>query len=78
MSIFSITSSNAGAGRDRLPERIQVDDHEVERLDPVLGELLQVLRLPRVRQQAAVDPRMQRLHASVEHLGEPGHLLDRP
>jgi hypothetical protein len=34
----------AGSARDRLAERIQIHDDEVERLDPALAELLDVLR----------------------------------
>src|SRR6266508_915058 len=29
-----------------------------------------------VGEQAAVDPRVERLHPAVEHLGEPGHVFD--
>ena len=76
MSIFSITSSDAGAGGDRLAERVQVHDDEVERLDPVLGQLREVLGFALVGEQPTVDPWVQRLHSAVEHLGESRHLLD--
>ena len=62
---------------DRLPERVQIDHHQVERLDAQFRDLLQVRRKPGVGQQPAVDRRMQGLHPAVEALRESGDLLDR-
>ena len=63
MSIFSITSSKPAPERHGLAERVEVHDHEVERLDPLLRELLHVLRLAAVGEDPRVDLRVQRLHA---------------
>ena len=35
-----------GPGRHRLPERVEVHDHQLEGFDPVLGELIQMLLEP--------------------------------
>ena len=64
-------------GRDCLRERIQVDDDQVERLDAQFSDLLEVLGLPRVREDPCVDARMQRLHTAFEGLREAGELLHR-
>src|SRR5207249_1453006 len=65
------------ATSDRFPERIEVHDDEVERLDLVGSELVYVVLLPAVREDAGMDPRVQRLHTTLEHLGRAGYLLDR-
>ena len=52
-------------------ERVEVRHHEVERLDAVLLEVGVVRLLAAVGEDAAVDVRVQRDHAVVEHLGKP-------
>ena len=60
---------------DRLLERVQVHDHHINRLDPLLGELPQVLGIVAVGQNGGVNPRMQRLDAAVHQLRKPGDLF---
>jgi hypothetical protein len=68
----------AGATAVRGPlERIQVHAHEVDRLDPVRVEDRRVLGVGAHGEEPGVDPRVQGLHATFEHLGEPGQVLDR-
>ena len=62
--------------RDRLAERVEVDDDEVDRRDAVRRERRDVRRQVAAREDAAVHLRMQRLHAAVEHLREPGVVAD--
>ena len=65
----------AAAGlRDRLRERVEVDDQQVDALDAVLGHDAFVDAAP--AEQAAVDLRVQRLDAAVHDLGEAGVLRD--
>ena len=59
-----------GALRDRRLERVQVHDQQVDRLDPVFLHGCDVPRVVAQRQQAAVDRRVQRLHAAVHHFGK--------
>ena len=77
MSICSTHSSTLGAGGDGLAERVQVHHDEFERLDAEFLQRRGVLGLAQVGQQSRVHPRVQRLDAAVEHLGEAGELLDR-
>ncbi len=65
------------AARDGLLERVQVHAHEVHLLDPMLGRRAQVRILVAPRQQARVQPRVQRLHAPIHHLREAREVLDR-
>ncbi len=58
-------------------ERIEVDAHEVDLLDVVLGQRRDVLGIGAHGQQARVQARMQRLDAAVHHLRKPGEVLDR-
>ena len=60
--------------RGGLRERVEVDDQEVDRRDAVLLQRRHVRRQIAPREQAAVDARVQRLHAAVEHLGKAGDL----
>ena len=62
--------------RDRRFERIKIDDQQVDRPDAVLVDRGDVGRDVAPREQAAVDLRMQRLHAPVEHLGKAGVVGD--
>src|SRR5580692_6748479 len=55
---------------------IQVADHEVKRCDAVLAECDDVFWFVEIGEDAGVNVRMQRLHASVEHLGKPGDVID--
>ncbi len=65
-----------GPARGRR-ERIEVDADELEGIDRLLGELRPVVVAVEPRQDAGVDPRVQRLHAAAEQLGGVGDRLDR-
>ena len=58
--------------RDRLLEGVQVDDYQVEGLDPVLPDGGFVRGIAAQIQEAAVDFRVQRLHPAIEHFREAG------
>ena len=60
---------DARAG-DRLLERVEIDHHEVDRRDPVRGRLFDVGWVVAAEKEAAVHERVERLDATVEHLGE--------
>ncbi len=77
MSIISIDLLEGGAARDGLAEGVEVDDDEVDRGDPLLGELFQVGGALAVGQDAAVDRRVERLHPPAEDLGRAGDGGDR-
>ena len=64
------------APRRDLLERIEVDADEVERLDPVLLERGDVVRLVAAGEDAGVDARVERLHAAAEHLRRGRDVLD--
>src|SRR5829696_3183088 len=66
---------HAPPARDRR-ERVEVDAHDVERLDLVLVERRAVLLQVTAGEDSRVDARMQRLHAPAQHLRLGGHLLD--
>lgn len=74
MSIFSMVSASLAPERTVLGERVQVDDHQVERLDAELLELLGVLGVGHISQNAGVNVRVQRLDAAVEAFGESGDI----
>ena len=57
-------------------ERVQVDAHEVERLDAMLLEHREILRKPAPGEDSRVDSRVERLHAPAEHLGKARDVLD--
>ena len=65
------------AARGGALERVEVHDHEVDRRDAVLGQRLAVLLARADGEQAGEDRRVERLHAAVEDLREPGVVLDR-
>ena len=65
----------AGFGDGRL-ERIQVDHEHIDGVDAVRGQCRTVLAQIAPRQQPAVDLRVQRLDAAVEHLGKAGVVGD--
>ena len=60
----------------RRGERIQVDDHEIDRGDAVAGDGRQVIRPGPPGQDAGVDGWMQGLDPPVHHLGKPGDIGD--
>jgi hypothetical protein len=62
--------------RGDLLERIEVHDHEVERQDLVLLEGRDVFLAIAAGEDPGVNPRVQRLHAPVQHLRRGGHVLD--
>jgi len=65
---------------DGLLKRVQVDDHQVDHRDAVGTRLGEMGFLVATAQQAAVDFRMQGLHAALHDLGETrvlAHLGDR-
>jgi len=64
----------AVGARYGLLEGIEVDHHQVDRLDAVLGHHRVVGAAP--SQQAAVDLRVQGLHPAVHHLGKAGVVGD--
>jgi hypothetical protein len=66
---------DAAAGGGGL-ERVEVHAHEVDELHVVLVGGDHVARVVAQRQQAGVEPRVQRLHAPAHDLGEAGELLD--
>ena len=66
--------------RHRLDKRVQVPRDEVDRRHVVLRDLGLIVRATAPVEDAAVDLRMQRLHAAAQHLRaacEVGHLCDR-
>ena len=65
-----------GTGGDRLGERVEVGHQQVERRDPELAELFDVLGTAGVGEQPGVHRGVQRLDPAVEALGEAGELLD--
>ena len=58
-------------------EGIEVHAHEVDELDAVRVGLDHVLRVVAQREQAGVEPRVQRLDAAAHDLREAGEVLDR-
>jgi len=62
------------AGSDGLLERVEVDHHQLERLNPQLLQLGDMAVLAQVCQDAGVHARVERLHTAVEDLREPGQL----
>ena len=76
MSICSTHSSGVAPEATVCGERVEVDDHQVERLDAELVELLRVRVEPAVGEDPGVHLRVQGLDPAVEALGEAGELLD--
>ena len=66
-----LVSGPGGIGSG-LRERVQVDDHQVDGSDVVALQILDVLLVRSHGEDPGVDLRVQRLHATVEHFGEPG------
>ena len=61
---------------DRRLERVQIHDHQINRRDAVLfgGGLVRFIAAD--EKQAAVDFRVQRLHAAIQHFGKAGVFAD--
>ena len=59
-----------------LEERVQVAHDELDGLDALGLEVGAVAVVPEIGEEAAVNARVQRLHAPVEHLGGAGDVLD--
>ena len=68
--------AEVGPAGNGLLERVQVHDVHVDHLDAVLGRLRHVRLVVALGEQAAVDERMERLHATVHHLGEFRDVVD--
>ncbi len=61
-----------GAARDRRLERVEVDDDEIDRSDPVLVHRRFVLVIVADPEQAAVNLGVKGLHPPVHHLRKAG------
>ncbi len=74
-SMFSMASASVQSGREVVGlERIEIHDEHVDEVDAVRASRRVVDAA--AREQAAVDPRMQRLHAAIHDLGEFGNRSD--
>src|SRR5439155_874997 len=62
--------------RHRRAEGVERDDDEIDGRDPVLVERFEVAGDVPPRQNAAVNHRVKRLDAAVEHLRKPGNIGD--
>jgi len=76
VDIFDGLGSGAAGARDRLAEGIQVDDHQVDTVDLMLGQLGGMGGVRAAGQDAGVDARVERLDAAVEDLGKAGDVGD--
>ena len=56
----------------RLRERVEVADDDLERCDPRGEQLASVVGQPAVGEDPGMDPRVERLDPPIEHLGRPG------
>ena len=61
---------------DRLLERIKIHDHQINRRDAMFFDGGLVRFIAANEKQAAVDFRMQRLHAAIQHFGKAGVFAD--
>eukprot|EP01037_Dinobryon_pediforme_P030474 gene30475-34574_t len=59
-----------GALGDGRFERVEIDDNEIDRGDPVFLHRRDMRRIIAHREQAAMDVGMERFHAPVHHLGK--------
>ena len=62
--------------RHSFLEWIEIHDHHVDGLDIMLTHLALMILVCAPREDSAVNLRMQRLDATVEHLGQAGKILD--
>src|SRR5580692_6178918 len=69
--------ADVGCGHGFL-EWIEIHDHHVNRLDPMLLHLALMILVSAPGQDSAVNLGMQRLDPTVEHLGQAGKILDGP
>ena len=77
MSICSRAWSRVvSALRTVLGEGVEVDDHDVELLDPVLGQLGQMIRLVASGEQAGEDRGMEGLDPAAQDLRRVGQVRD--
>ena len=58
----------------RLPEWIQVDDDEVDRLDPLRADSVEVVGPAAARQNPAEYRGMEGLDATIHHFWKTGHV----
>ena len=70
-----VAEGNAGLRRGLL-ERVEVDDDHVDGLNLMRGDGGFVFRVAANVKEPAMDPRVQRLYAAVEHLGKAGEIAD--
>ena len=63
-----------GAAHHRVEERVEIDDHEVDRRDVVLRHCCCMLGIVAHAEQPAVDLRVERLDPPVHHLGKAGEV----
>ena len=61
---------------ERGRERVEVDHDQLERGDAGRDQLPAVVGNAAIREEAAVDPRVEGLDTAVEHLGAAGHRGD--
>ena len=66
------------ARRDCRLERVEIDHQQVDGRDAVLIHCRHMVGVAAQRQQPAMHHRVQRLHAPVHHLREPGQLRHVP
>ena len=66
------------ASRNRLLERIEIDDQEIEGLDSMIPQGVLVLEAAAGCEQPAMDLGMERLHPAVHDLGKAGQGRDIP
>ena len=66
-----------GAGGDGVGEGVEVDDDQVDGGHPQGGQLVEVVGLAAVGEDAGVDGRVEGLDPTLEALGEAGDLLHR-
>ena len=70
-----VFQGDAGPG-DGLPERVQISDHDVDRLDVVFFELRYMVRIRPACEQSSVDHRVQGFDTAVQYLRGTRHLCD--
>ena len=71
------TGVEGGAGGDGVGEGVEVDDDQVDGGHPQGGQLVEVVGLAAVGEDAGVDGRVEGLDPPLEALGEAGDLLHR-